>query len=56
MVEDLKKEQPEVNTLDQKKGCYSKAEESHQTTKIIRFKRPHQTWKISIKLKNPPDS
>ena len=56
MVEDLKKGQLEVNTLDQKKGCYSEAEESRQTLKIIRLKRPHQTWNISIKLGNPPDS
>jgi len=37
MVEDLNKGQPEVNTLDQKKQSYSKAEDLHQTLKSIRI-------------------
>jgi len=47
MVEDLKKVQPEVNILDQKKWCYSEAEGSHQTLEIIRLRRPCLTWKTS---------
>jgi len=34
MVEDLKKGQPEVNTFDQKKGCYLEAVDHHQKLKI----------------------
>jgi hypothetical protein len=45
MVEDLKKGQSEVNALYQNKGCYSEAEDYHQTLKIIGLKRPHETWK-----------
>jgi len=41
MVEDMKKGQPEVNILDQKKWCYSKAEEIHH----------HQTQKTSSNWK-----
>jgi len=37
MVEDLKKDQPEVNTLDQKKRRHSEAEDLHQTLKISRL-------------------
>ena len=33
MVEDLKKGQPKVNTLDKKKRCYLKTKEPHQTLK-----------------------
>jgi len=37
MVEDLKKCQPEVNTLDQKKGKHSKVKDLHQTLKTSRL-------------------
>jgi len=37
MVEDLKKCQPEVNTLDQKKGSNSEVEDLHQTLKTSRL-------------------
>jgi len=37
MVEDLKKGQLEVNTLDQKKGSRSESKDLHQTLKTIRL-------------------
>jgi hypothetical protein len=40
MVEDLKKGQPEVNTLDHKKGSQSETEDLHQT---LKNKRPEGT-------------
>ena len=40
MVKDLKKCQSEVNILDQKNGCYSIAENPHQTLNNIRLERP----------------
>jgi hypothetical protein len=38
MVEHLKKGQPEVNALDQKKGLYSESEDHHQTVKTSRLR------------------
>jgi len=40
MEENMKKGQPDVNALGQKKGCYSKAEDLHHTLKTIRLWRP----------------
>jgi len=36
-VNDMMKGQPEVNALNQKKRCYSKAEDLHQTLKTIKL-------------------
>jgi len=33
MEENMKKGQPDVNALGQKKGCYSEAEDLHHTLK-----------------------
>jgi len=43
MVEDLKKGQQEVNTLDQKKGSHLEAEDLNQTLKTIRLWRPPES-------------
>jgi len=48
MVEDLKKDQPDVNILDQKKRTPLRSWRlnSSDFVKIIRLGRLHQTWKI----------
>jgi len=37
MVEDLKKGQPKINTLDQKKGSNLEGKDVHQTLKTTRL-------------------
>jgi len=44
----MKKGQPEINNLDQKKRCYSEDEGSHQILKTPSdLEDVHQTWKTS---------